>query len=102
MGGELRPERLRRFCELSLFEVDDAERAARLGNIRLQLQRTLQRRDSRLVVSLFGVRLSDDDVQLGAVAIRGEQLREDRFGFRGPSASYERHAVGELQRRIRV
>ncbi len=64
MRGQLGAERLGRWTEPSLSHVDVAERGLRLGNIGLERDRPTERRDGLIEVSLRGMDLTDDDVQL--------------------------------------
>src|SRR4029079_2544583 len=85
-----------------LLQIDETERAVRVGDVRLERERALQRGDRSVVVALFGVRLAEEDVQLRVVGVRGEQRGEQLLRVGGVAAVDEGDAVGVLERRIAV
>ena len=95
-------QRLLRLVELALLQVDEPERAVRLGDVGLELERALERLDRTRVVALLRVRLAHEHVQLGRVAVLGEQPPEHGLGLRRAAAAHECQRVGVLQRRVAV
>jgi hypothetical protein len=99
---QLGPERVGRLRQLSLAKINHAQRSVRFRYVRLDLERALKRRDRSIKVSLLRVRLAEEDVDLGVIGVRGEELVEDDLGVRAAAAANERQAERLLQSRIGI
>ena len=98
MVRELGAQRGVRVGQLSLLQIDQAERAVRVGDVGPQLQRALERLDRRVVVALLRVHVAEHDADFRAVRMLAEQTGENRLRVRGAAAPDEREAIRVLQR----
>ena len=100
--AQLRAQRVLRFGQPALPQVDDAQGRVRLRHVGLEPERPLERLHGGIEVPLLGVGLAQQHAQLGGVAVGGEQAGEDALRLRGAAALHQREAVRELQGRVRV